>query len=59
MAKMRQESKQRTVSLQEVLMHQPNAMKEARGKQDTARSLLQPTPLKMLGHPFGETLEEW
>jgi hypothetical protein len=40
-------------------MHQPNAMKEARGKQDTARSLLQPTPLKMLGHPFGETLEEW
>jgi hypothetical protein len=59
MAKMRQESKQRTVSLQEVLMHQPNAMKEARGKPDNARSLLQPMPLIMLGHPFGGTLEEW
>jgi hypothetical protein len=59
MAKMRQESKQRTVLLQEVPIHQPSAMHEARGKQDTARSLLQPTPLIMLGHPFGETLEEW
>jgi hypothetical protein len=40
-------------------MHQPNAMNEAQGKQDKARSLLQPMPLIMLGHPFGETLEEW
>jgi hypothetical protein len=40
-------------------MHQPNAMKEARGKPDNARSLLQPMPLIMLGHPFGGTLEEW
>jgi hypothetical protein len=40
-------------------MHQPNAMNKARGKQDKARSLLQPMPLIMLGHPFGETLEEW
>jgi hypothetical protein len=59
MAKMRKEAKQRTVSLQEVLMHQPNAMNEARGKPDTARSLLQPMPLIVLRHPFGETLEEW
>ena len=59
MAKMKEQSKQRTVSLQEVLMHQPNAMNEARGKQDTARSLLQPMPLIILGHPFGKTLEEW
>ncbi len=59
MTKMRQESKHRTVSLQEVLMHQPHAMNEAQGKQDKARSLLQPMPLIMLGHPFGETLEEW
>ncbi len=59
MAKMRQQAKQRTVPLGEVLMHQPHAMNEARGKPETARSLLQPMPLIVLGHPFGETLQEW
>jgi hypothetical protein len=40
-------------------MHQPHAMNEARGKPKLARSLLQPMPLIVLGHPFGETLQEW
>ena len=40
-------------------MHQPHAMNEARGKPQLARSLLQPMPLIVLGHPFGETLQEW
>lgn len=58
MAQMNAQAKQRPVALEEVLMHQPNAMSAARGEQ-TARSLLQPMPLIVLGHPFGETLEEW
>jgi hypothetical protein len=59
MEKMREQAKQRTVTLGEVLMHQPQAMNEAKGKPETARSLLQPMPLIVLGHPFGETLQEW
>jgi hypothetical protein len=61
MAKMREQAKHRTVTLEEVLMHQPHhAMNEARGKLETARNLLQPTmPLIVPGHPFGETLQEW
>jgi hypothetical protein len=40
-------------------MTSENQMKNARGKKPKATSLLQPTPLVILGHPFGETLEQW
>jgi hypothetical protein len=40
-------------------MHQPHAMNKARGKTQLARSLLQPMPLVVLGHPFAETLQQW
>jgi hypothetical protein len=56
MAKMKAQAKQQPVELAEVLMHQPNAMSAAKGEQT---SLLQPMPLIVLGHPFGETLNEW
>jgi hypothetical protein len=52
MAQMAAQAKQRRVTLEEVLMHQPNAMSVARGEQ-TARSLLQPMPLIVLSHPKG------
>jgi hypothetical protein len=34
-------------------------MKKARGKKTRAASMLQPTPLVVLGHPFGKTLQQW
>jgi hypothetical protein len=40
-------------------MTSENEMKKARGKKTKATSLLQPTPLVVLGHPFGKTLEQW
>jgi hypothetical protein len=40
-------------------MTSKHEMKDARGKHTKATSLLQPTPLVVLGHPFGKTLEKW
>jgi hypothetical protein len=46
--------------MEEVLMTSKHEMKDARGKQTKATSLLQPTPLGVvLGHPFGKTLQKW
>jgi hypothetical protein len=56
MAQMKAQAKQRLVALAEMLMHQPNAMSATKGERT---SLLQPMPLIVLGHPFGETLKDW